>query len=91
LNALLRLTPGERARIESVGVAVIGELDGPDRIQARTRLRLEKLDAHLREWAVANGAHRELDALHVRMQDICAKLPNDDAGRSSCRRFLSTA
>jgi len=91
LNALLRLAPAERARIESVGVAVIGELDGPDRIQARTRLRLEKLDAHLRQWAAANGAHQALDALHARMQDICSKLPNDDAGRSSCQRFLSAA
>jgi thiol-disulfide isomerase/thioredoxin len=88
LSALLRLAPTEHARIRETGMAVIAELDGPDRIQARTRTGLEKLDTRLRKW---NSRHRydaDIEALHVRMSATCSKLPNSDAGRSSCRKFL---
>jgi hypothetical protein len=36
LDGLLRLAPDDTATIEKVGVAVIGELDGPNRIHRRT-------------------------------------------------------
>jgi hypothetical protein len=88
LSALLRLAPTEHARIRETGIAVLAELDGPDRIQARTRSGLEKLDKHLREW---NSKHRfdaDIQALHARMNVTCSKLPNGDAGRDSCRKFL---
>jgi hypothetical protein len=91
LSALLRLAPADTARIQSVGSAVIAELDGPDRIQARARLELEKLDARLREW---NSKHRhdaDLRDLRAQMQSVCAKLPNADAGIGACRKFLRAA
>ena len=69
-------------------MAVIGELDGPDRIQARTRAGLAKLDERLKKW---NSQHRfdaDIEALHARMSATCGKLPNNDAGRDSCRKFL---
>jgi thiol-disulfide isomerase/thioredoxin len=89
LSALLRLAPENHARIRDTGIAVIGELDGPDRIQARTRSGLEKLDKRLRQW---NSKHRydaDIQALHARMNSTCGKLPDRDAGRGSCRKFLS--
>jgi thiol-disulfide isomerase/thioredoxin len=88
LSALLRLAPTEHARIRDTGMAVIAELDGPDRIQARTRAGLAKLDERLKKW---NSQHRydaDIEALHARMSATCGKLPNDDAGRDSCRKFL---
>jgi thiol-disulfide isomerase/thioredoxin len=88
LGALLRLTPTDRGRIRKVGVEVISELNGPDRIQDRTRMRLEKLDAKLHAW---NSDHRydaDIQVLRKHMLGICVKLPNGDSGRESCRKFL---
>jgi len=89
LAALLRLTPEDHARIRSVGLEVLAELDGPDRIQARTRRRLETLDAKLRSWNEQQHATGEVEALHARMAAICAKLPPEDTGRAACRMFLA--
>ena len=50
LEGLLRLTPDDLATIEKVGLQVIAELDGPNRVHRRTLSRLNKLDAKLREW-----------------------------------------
>src|ERR1022692_3280177 len=90
LNALLRLAPKDRARIRRVGLEVLGELDGPDRIQARTRRRLETLDEHLRQWSAAQHAATDIRVLHTRMSNVCAKLPRQDSGLASCRKFLQS-
>jgi len=50
LDGLLRLTPDDLATIEKVGLQVMAELDGPNRVHRRTLSRLNKLDASLREW-----------------------------------------
>jgi thiol-disulfide isomerase/thioredoxin len=91
LSALLRLTPADTARIQSVGSAVIAELDGPERIQARARLELEKLDARLREWNSKRHHDADLRNLRAQMQRVCGKLPNADAGIGACRKFLRGA
>jgi thiol-disulfide isomerase/thioredoxin/uncharacterized protein (UPF0147 family) len=89
LGALLRLVPADRARIRQAGIAVIGELDGPERIQARTRMRLEKLDDGLRKWNANHQYDADIKALRTRMSDVCGKLPSSDAGYGSCQKFLS--
>ncbi len=91
LQALLRLAPRDRTRIRRVGLEVIGELDGPDRIQARTRRRLEKLDESLRQWGAAQHATTDIRALHARMSGMCMRLPSEDSGLASCQRFLQGA
>ena len=90
LAALVRLVPTEHERIRKVGLEVIAELDGPDRIHARARGRLEKLDAALRKWDAERRYDRDIAALHAYMQNICAKLQTKDSGRGTCQRFLST-
>jgi hypothetical protein len=67
---------------------LIAELDGPDRIQARTRYGLEKLDKQLRKWNSQHQYDADIQALHARMSATCGKLPDSDAGRGSCRKFL---
>jgi thiol-disulfide isomerase/thioredoxin len=89
LNALLRISPTDRTRIRQTGIAVIAELDGPERIQARTRIRLEKLDDGLRKWNAAHQYDADIKALRARMTGVCGKLPSGDAGYASCRKFLS--
>jgi len=90
VSGLLRLAPKDTERIEDAGTAVLGELDGPDRIYRRARVRLEKMDRELRAWnQAAKGAHGDvLQDLHARMQQICIKIPSDDAARRSCDAFL---
>jgi protein disulfide-isomerase len=89
LQALLRLAPRDTRRIEMAGLAVIGELDGPDRLYTRSRVRLEKLDAGLRRWAAANpGAPAVLANLRKRLGPVCARYPAADPVHASCAGFL---
>jgi thiol-disulfide isomerase/thioredoxin len=93
IGGLLRMAPRDSQRIADAGAAVLGELDGPDRIYRRARVRLERLDRELRAWNdAAKGAHSDvLESLHVRMQQICVKIPDDDSARASCDAFLKSA
>jgi protein disulfide-isomerase len=93
LSGLLRLSPKDAPRIESAGAQVLSELEGPDRIYLRARVRLEKLDRELRAWnSAAKGAHGDvLDTLHARMQQICVKIPDGEPARESCDAFLQPA
>jgi hypothetical protein len=70
-------------------MAVIAELDGPDRIQARTRVGLEKLDQRLKKWNSEHHYDADIKALQLRMNATCGKLPVGDAGRGSCQKFLT--
>src|ERR1035441_2273705 len=93
ISGLLRMAPKDSQRIEDAGTAVLGELDGPDRIYRRARVRLEKLDRELRTWNdAAKGAHADvLQGLRARMQQICVKIPDTEAARGSCDAFLKSA
>ena len=93
ISGLLRMAPKDSQRIEDAGTAVLGELDGPDRIYRRARVRLEKLDRELRAWNdAAKGAHADvLQGLRARMQQICVKIPDTEAARRSCDAFLKSA
>ena len=93
ISGLLRMTPKDDQRIQQAGLEVLGELDGPDRIAARARVRLAKLDQELRHWnSKANGAHAQvLRALHARSRQICVKVPAAQPARASCDAFLSHA
>ncbi len=90
-TSLLRLQPDDAERIFSVSSEVLGELDGPDRIYRRARLRLERLDGSLRDWNQASkGAHQDvLVRLRGRLQQICVKIPAGDAAHGSCDAFLA--
>jgi len=93
VSGLLRMTPTDSSRIEQAGSAVLSELDGPDRIYRRARVRLERLDRELRAWNQAsNGQHDDvLQTLHARMQQICVKIPDSEPARASCDAFLKSA
>jgi len=93
ISGLLRMAPKDTQRISEASSAVLSELDGPDRIYRRARVRLEKLDRELRAWNDSSkGSHADvLQALHEHMQEICVKIPDTDAARASCDAFLKTA
>ena len=91
--SLLRLQPEAAAKIRSVGEQVLGELDGPDRIYRRARVRLERLDKALRAWdGASKGAHHQvIVALRERMQQICVKIPVTEPAHKNCDAFLAAA
>jgi protein disulfide-isomerase len=93
VSGLLRLTPKDPARIQEASSSVLAELDGPDRIYRRARVRLEKLDHELRAWNDASKGQYNgvLQSLHARMQQICVKIPDKEPARESCDSFLKAA
>jgi thiol-disulfide isomerase/thioredoxin len=91
VTGLIRMKPADDAAIRTAGLSVLGELDGPDRIYRRTRIRLERLDHALSKWN-AKGAHAATIAvLRQRMDDICGRIPQADAAHTTCRDFLAKA
>jgi len=92
LAGLLEMTPEDTARIERVGLEVLGELaDTPDAFYQRTRLRLDQLSTKLLDWGQSGDAAKVVGALRDRTATICAGLPEGDEGRASCERFLKSA
>ncbi len=90
VQALLRLAPDEATRIETATLAVLAELDGRDRLYTRSRVRLVRLDAGLREWADAKpAAPAVLAKLRQRMQPICRRYPATDPAHGVCEGFLA--
>jgi protein disulfide-isomerase len=90
LVGLLEMTPEDVKGIEQAGLSVIGELDGsPDAFYQRTRMRLGQLDSKLLEWGRSGEPARVLDTLRARTSEICRKLPENDAGRANCEKFLT--
>jgi thiol-disulfide isomerase/thioredoxin len=90
LVGMLELTPEDVQGIERAGLSVLGELDGsPDAFYQRTRLRLEQLDTKLLEWGQTGAAASVIETLRARTGEICRKLPEKDAGRANCEKFLT--
>jgi thiol-disulfide isomerase/thioredoxin len=92
LVGVLEMTPEDSARIERVGLEVIGELDGsPDAFYQRTRMRLEQLSAKLLEWGQSPERAPVVERLRTRTGEICKGLPEGDEGRKNCGDFLNPA
>ena len=89
LSALLRLTPADTVRIRTVAISVINELDGPERIQARTGYGLDKLESRLRKWNDSRERDAVIQAIRAQMQGVCKKLTPSDGGIANCRKFLA--
>jgi len=92
LVGVLEMTPEDAARIERVGLEVIGELDdSPDAFYQRTRMRLEQLSSKLLEWGQAPDRAPVVEKLRNRTGEICKGLPEGDEGRRNCESFLKPA
>jgi protein disulfide-isomerase len=90
LDGLLRLTPDDLATIEKVGLEVVGELDGPNRIHRRTLSRLNKLDQELREWSTSSAREAVSAKLRTRVAQTCTKSADDSVTDGGCRAFRAT-
>lgn len=88
VDGLLRMSPGDEPRIRAAVLEVIGELDGPDRIHARARSRLERLRSSLGRWAGETDNAATLTAIGQRWGQICDALPESDPVRTECPGLL---
>ena len=90
LDGLLRLAPDDIATIEKVGMSVIAELDGPNRIHRRTLARLARLDTALRKWNTTPQRAAVVRKFQERVAQACAKSPGNLATEAGCRGFGGT-
>lgn len=88
---LVRMHPEDSKSIREATLAVLGELDGPDRIHARATTRLKRMDRSLRGWNKDRTHDKEIAVLRERMSAICARIPSASTSRKTCEGFLSEA
>jgi thiol-disulfide isomerase/thioredoxin len=88
VNALLRLTPDDKAGVERAVTAVIDELASPDSYHQRTRTRFERLAGALRDWSRAHGGGEVLARLRAHMGEVCTAAQSSDEARQACAAWL---
>lgn len=88
VSGLVRMRPDDTAAILDAGLAMLGELDGPDSIHGRTRIRLGRLDAQMREWATTQSRRDVVAKLHEKLASICSGGAGDARTTVSCGRFF---
>ncbi len=71
-------------------MAVIAELDGPNRIHRRTLSRLARLDTSLRKWNTTPQRAAVVEKFKGGVAQACAKSPGDFATEQGCRGFGGT-
>jgi thiol-disulfide isomerase/thioredoxin len=89
LVGLIRMKPKDDADIRTAGLAVLGELDGPDRIYQRTKTGLDRLNSALTKWNAKGDHAATITALRQRMDGICGQIPKTDPANATCRGFLA--
>jgi thiol-disulfide isomerase/thioredoxin len=87
LEGLLRLKPEDTATIEKVGMQVLGELDGPNRVHRRTLSRLNRLDKALHEWSTTPARAAVMAKFRTRVVQVCAKSTGEPATEQACAVF----
>ena len=85
LKGLLDMAPDDRDRIEAQMTAIIDELAAePSAFYQRTRMRLQRADRQLADWAQARDAGPVLDRLNRAMDRVCEQLPKASDARTDC-------
>ena len=87
LDGLLRLAPDDVATIEAVGLEVIAELDGTNRIHRRTLSRLTRLNTALAKWNTTAQRSAIVGRFKTGVTKACAKSPDDVAAQTGCNGF----
>ncbi|MCG2842097.1 thioredoxin family protein [Sandaracinobacter sp. RS1-74] len=90
VEGLLRLTPDDKAGIETAAAQVLGELAGqPDSYHQRTRQRLEGLGKSLNAWSASHDGAQTLEKLRLRTAEVCTGQAGD--ALAACRSWLGSA
>jgi protein disulfide-isomerase len=86
---LIRMRPQDEERIRDTAIAVLAELEGPERLYQRTNSRIERLEKELAKWNADGSKSASIKAVQGRMQELCTKIPEAEAeARATCADFL---
>jgi thioredoxin-related protein len=89
--SLIRMRPQDDARIRDTALAVLAELDGPDRLHQRTNARIERLERELAKWNADGSKSAAIAAVQARMQQVCSKIPDTESeAKAACAGFLQS-
>lgn len=90
LMGLIDMQPERKAQIRDVAVQIIGELEQqPSAFYQRTRMRFERLDEALSQWAENHDADAEREEIANAMKPVCVQLPEKSETRFSCEELFS--
>jgi hypothetical protein len=82
--SLIGIRPQDDARIRDATLAVLAELDGPDRLHQRTNARVERLERELAKWNADGSKTATIAAVQP-----CSKIPDaESAAKAACVGFL---
>lgn len=88
-NAVLRLTPADKAAVEASANAVIDELaKNPDSYYQRTRVKVTAWGQKLRDWSAGHDGTKLLGRLQTKMAGVCA---NQGPEAQTCGQWLRVA
>ena len=92
VSGMIRMTPEDADGIVSAATGVLSELDGQqDVIYNRIGRTLKRLGGKLSEWN-ADGEHDEqIMAIQIKVDALCANIPDTDESRDRCNTFMEEA
>ncbi|MBI3230191.1 MAG: thioredoxin family protein [Burkholderiales bacterium] len=92
IGGLLDLAPQDEARIGKVVANVLQELSNtPDAFYDRNRSALERTGRKLTNWNLDGKHQKTFSAVQAQLDDLCNKLPKNDAERATCKAILTPA
>lgn len=91
-RTLIEVAPQDAQTIEATVSRIIDELRrNPGSFYQRTRVRMQRLDAALQEWAEVQDQAEVVKRIQAGMQSLCEQLPADAEARGVCDRFLTAS
>jgi thiol-disulfide isomerase/thioredoxin len=92
VDGLIRMTPEEPEAIAQASTQLLSELDGqPDAIYNRTGRIMKRLGTKLAEWNFDGRYDEQIAAIQLKVDALCAQIPDGDASLSTCQIFMEEA
>jgi thioredoxin-related protein len=89
VNALVELAPQDEPRIEAAVLQVFDEAAAqPNAFYERSARSLKRVADRLKAWQKLPGHADAVKRVQARLDGVCAKVPEADAQRSTCRGLL---
>lgn len=92
VDGLIRMTPDDGDTITAATEQLLSELEGhPDAIYNRTGRIMKRLGTKLAEWNVDGMHDEQVSTIQLRLDALCAEIPEGDEAVQTCRVFMEEA
>jgi len=88
---LLEMAPQDVQRIQTETVNVVRELEKSHAFYQRPKGELQRMEQKLLAWGDTPERKAALAYIRKNVQEICQKIPEQEAARATCDGFLATA